>query len=309
MLTTHYTFSKNNKEDVKFLKLVYDFCKENYIIPSENKYVVVGHSVMEIKQALVNITNYHIKHLDGKYRQHVERKENYTNAYSNSESVIAVSVPGYVSLGRELLTSEYKNIIKCIGNTWAPYMYKNNTERKRNLENADIYLMSGRYLLGNPHQLKSLHKYSIKLSFGFIKDEKLANSIQDQINHISAGFEYSNMKVAKSILLKPDTIRSAYKENYNILRKGVHTITKVIKKYNHKYEDYKVKYEVEPSRFYMYITSNEKFNIKKFTSYYNKLNLEYKLYVNSEDLRRAYQSIWVPRFPSGTAVITNFKQF
>jgi hypothetical protein len=74
MLRTHYIFSENNKEDVSFLKLVYDFCKENYIIPSENKYVVVGHSVMEIKQALVNITNYRVKYLDGKYRRHVTLK-------------------------------------------------------------------------------------------------------------------------------------------------------------------------------------------------------------------------------------------
>jgi hypothetical protein len=231
------------------------------------------------------------------------------NVHADPENAIMIEIPGYLPvIGKEIVdTSEYKNIISCIDNTWSPSMYKNNTERKRRFENADIYLMSGRYLLGNPHQLKSLHKYSVKLSFGFIKDEKLANSIQDQINHISGGFEYSDMEVAKRILLKPRSLMSAYKENYNILRKYVHTITKVIKKYNDKYEDYKVKYEVEPSRVYIYITSNEKFNIKKFTSYYNKLNLEYKLYVNSEDLRRAYQSIWVPRFPSGTAVITNLK--
>lgn len=83
----------------------------------------------------------------------------------------------------------------------------------------------------------------------------------------------------------------------------MHTITKVIKKYNHKYEDYKVKYEVEPSKLYVYITLNEKLNIKKFTSYYNKLNLGYKLYVNSEDLRRDYQFIWTPEVPNGKAVI------
>jgi hypothetical protein len=302
MLSTHYIFSENNKEDVNFLKIVYDFCKENYIIPSENKYVVVGHSVMEIIQALVNITNYRVKYLDGKYRQFVARKEKYINAHADAENAIIIKVPGYLPL-KEIDASEYNNIISCIDNTWSPSMYKNNTERKRNLENAEIYLMSGRYLFGNPHKLKSLHKYSVKLSFGFIKDEKLANSIQDQINHISAGFEYSDIKVAKSILLKPRSFFFAYKENYNILRKGVHTITKVIKKYNHKYEDYKVKYEVEPSKLYVYITLNEKLNIKKFTSYYNKLNLGYKLYVNSEDLRRDYQFIWTPEVPNGKAVI------
>ena len=303
MLSTQYTFSENNKEDVNFLKIVYDFCKENYIIPSENKYVVVGHSVMEIKEALVNITNYRVKYLDGKYRRHVTLKEKYMNAYGDAENAMTINVPGYLHL-KEIDTSEYKNIITCIDNTWSPY-----TERKRNLENAEIYLMSGRYLLGNPHQLESLHKYSVKLSFGFIKDKKLAILIQDQINHISAGFEYSNIKVAKRILMKPRSLMCAYKENYNILKKGVHTITKVIKKYNDKYEDYKVKYEVEPSRFYIYITSNETFNIKKFTSYYNKLNLEYKLYVNSKDLQRDYQSIWLPEVPNGTVFIRNSKHF
>ena len=303
MLSTQYTFSENNKEDVNFLKIVYDFCKENYIIPSENKYVVVGHSVMEIKEALVNITNYRVKYLDGKYRRHVTLKEKYMNAHADAENAIIIKVPGYLPL-KEIDTSEYKNIITCIDNTWSPY-----TERKRNLENAEIYLMSGRYLLGNPHQLESLHKYSVKLSFGFIKDKKLAILIQDQINHISAGFEYSNIKVAKRILMKPRSLMCAYKENYNILKKGVHTITKVIKKYNDKYEDYKVKYEVEPSRFYIYITSNETFNIKKFTSYYNKLNLEYKLYVNSKDLQRDYQSIWLPEVPNGTVFIRNSKHF
>ena len=303
MLSTQYTFSENNKEDVNFLKIVYDFCKENYIIPSENKYVVVGHSVMEIKEALVNITNYRVKYLDGKYRRHVTLKEKYMNAHADAENAIIIKVPGYLPL-KEIDTSEYKNIITCIDNTWSPY-----TERKRNLENAEIYLMSGRYLLGNPHQLESLHKYSVKLSFGFIKDKKLAILIQDQINHISAGFEYSNIKVAKRILMKPRSLMCAYKENYNILKKGVHTITKVIKKYNDKYEDYKVKYEVEPSRFYMYITSNETFHIKKFTSYYNKLNLGYKLYVNSEDLQSDYQSIWLPEVHNRAVFIRNSKHF
>ena len=74
---------------------------------------------------------------------------------------------------------------------------------------------------------------------------------------------------------------------------------KVEKKFNDKYEDYKVKYEVEPSRFYVYITSNEKRNIKKFTTYYNKLNLEYKLYVNSKQHQKKYQTIYTPQVDNG----------
>jgi hypothetical protein len=92
---------------------------------------------------------------------------------------------------------------------------------------------------------------------------------------------------------------SAYKKNYNILRKGVHTVKTVIKKYNQKYDDCKVKYEIEPSMFYVYVTSNNKLDIKKFTTFYNKLNLEYKLYVNSKQLQNMRQTIWTPEVANG----------
>ena len=55
-------------------------------------------------------------------------------------------------------------------------MYKNNMERKDNLEeNADVYLLSGRYLCGNPHELESLPVYNGKLSFGFFKESQKQN--------------------------------------------------------------------------------------------------------------------------------------
>jgi hypothetical protein len=179
-------------------------------------------------------------------------------------------------------------------------MYKNNMERKDNLEeNADVYLLSGRYLCGNPHELESLPVYNGKLSFGFFKDKTIAKSVQDQINYISAGFEYTDIIDLKNILLKPRSLMSAYKKNYNILRKGVHKVKTVIKKYNQKYDDCKVKYEIEPSMFYVYVTSNDKLDIKKFTTFYNKLNLEYKLYVNSKQLQNMRQTIWTPEVANG----------
>ena len=64
----YYIFNSNNEKDIKFLETVYDFCYDNCFIPRENNHVVVGHSVMEIKQALVNVTNYHLRFSDGKYR-------------------------------------------------------------------------------------------------------------------------------------------------------------------------------------------------------------------------------------------------
>lgn len=294
-MSSDYIFSESNKKDANFFKLIYDFCVKNYIIPPENTHVVVGHSVMEIKQAVVNTTNYNVRFLDGKYRKHVTNKENNINIHSDTENVIIVKIPGYLSLpNKKVDTSEYKNVIKCIDNTMCPYMYKNNTERKRNLEGADMYLMSGKYLLGNPHLLESLPAYSVKLSFGFIKDENLAFSIQDQVNYISAGFEYSDVKVTKNILSKPHLLMSAYKKNYNLHKRGVKNVMKVINKYNDKYEDYKVNHEVEPSKQYIYITSDYKVNIKKFTDFYNKLKLKYKLYEKTEYLQRSYQSIWSP---------------
>ena len=301
MLTNYnYILRDDNKKDVKFIKLVYDFCNENHFITPESKYVVMGHSVMEIKQALVNATKYNLKFNDGKYRKHITIKENIINTGCNTigGSSIQCNIPGYLPLAENVDI----NVITCCDNTWAPFMYKNNIERKNNLQDDDVFLLSGRYLCGNPHNLDSLPKYNIKLSFGFFKDENLAKSVQNQVNYISAGFKYSDIVDFQNILLKPRSLISAYKKNYNRLRKGVCTITKEIKKFNDKYEDYKVKYEVEPSRFYVYITSNEKRNIKKYTTYYNKLNLEYKLYVNSKQHQKKYQTIYTPQVDNGILI-------
>jgi hypothetical protein len=288
-------------KDVKFLETVYNFCYDNSFITKENKYVVVGHSVMEIQEALVSITNYYLKYSDGEYRQHVTKKENNVNADANTKKIIAIKVPAYLPKNEKINLSadDNVNVITCIDNTWSPYMYKNNTERKNNLEDADIYLISGRYLLGNPHDLKSLPKNNVKLSFGFVKDETLAKSIQDQINYISAGVDYTDVKDVKNKLSNRSKLMLAYKENYNALKMGVNKVKKVINKYNDKYEDYKVNYEIEPSRYYVYITSNDKDSIKKFKNYYNRLKLEYKLRVNCKQLENERQSIWMPKIEDG----------
>lgn len=296
---TYYIFNDKNKKDVNFLETVYNFCYENSLIPKENKHVVVGHSVMEIKEALVSITNYYLKYSDGEYRQHVTKKENNINADANTKNLVTIKVPAYLPKIEKINLSDYDNVITCIDNTWSPYMYKNNTQRKNNLENADIYLMSGRYLLGNPHDLKSLPKNNVKLSFGFVKDETLAKLIQDQINYISAGFDYTDVKDVKNKLSNRSKLMYAYKENYNVLKIGVNNVKKVINKYNDKYENYKVNYEIEPSRYYVYITSNDKDNIKKFKKFYNRLNLEYKLYVSCKQLENERQSIWMPYVSNG----------
>lgn len=216
----YYIFNDKNEKDLKFFETVYDFCYDNFFIPGENKHVVVGHSVMEIKQALVNITNYKLKYNDGKYREYVRNKENNINVNADTENIIAVNIPAYLPNSEKINLSEYDNVITCIDNTWTPYMYKNNTERKNKLENADIYVMSGRYLLGNPHELKSLPKNNVKMSFGFVKDATLATLIQGQINYISAGFDYTDVKYVNNKLSNRSTLMCAYKEKYNALKRG-----------------------------------------------------------------------------------------
>lgn len=63
MYLAYYLFdTKNSKEDAEFLRMVYNFCRDNSMIPESNKYGVVGHSVMEIEQALQNVTNYQLKY-------------------------------------------------------------------------------------------------------------------------------------------------------------------------------------------------------------------------------------------------------
>lgn len=298
----YYLLSENNKEDEEFLKLIYDFCKKNYMIPVENKWVVMGHSILEIEQAIKNVTNYSMRFSDGKYRTHIKEKEKITNANADPKNVISVEIPGYLPTKEKIDPDDYNNVITCIGNTYSSVMYKNNKERKHNLRDADMYLISGRWLCGNPHQLKSLDKYKVKLSFAFVKNEKLAKSIQYQINYISGGFEYNYIQDLIKILQKPDNIISAYEELYIFHKKGVNNVKKVINKYNDECADFKVNIEVEPSMLYVYVTSSDKLNIKKFTRFYNKLNLEYKLYKNYKELQTTYQNIWVPQVKNGICI-------
>ena len=70
-----------------FFESVYDFCSDNFFISRGNKHVVVGHSVMEIKQAIVNVTNYCVKYSDGKYRQHTRNKEKNINVNADIENI------------------------------------------------------------------------------------------------------------------------------------------------------------------------------------------------------------------------------
>jgi hypothetical protein len=300
MSSTDYILSENNKEDVKFTNSIYEYCKNNYFIPVENKHVVIAHSVMEIKQALVNITNYSIKFMDGKHRPYVTNKENNINTNVDKKNVIAVNITGYLPF-RKINSTDYNDVITCVDNTWFPHMYTNHKERKNIIEDAaaaaDIYLLSGKKLLGNPYDISLLPKTNIKISFGFIKNRDLAKLIQDQVNYISGGFDLHDITHVKEMLQTPITLLSVYKINNNTLKKGVNTIIKVINIYNMKYPDFKVKYQVEPTMLYVYVTSDEKVNIKKFIQVFNILNLEYKL--NSSD-----QSIWTPKVKNGIYIST-----
>ena len=121
--------------------------------------------------------------------------------------------------------------------------------------------------------------------------------IQDQVNYISGGFDLHDITDVKEMLQRPIGLLSVYKINNNTLKKGVNTIIKVINIYNMKYPDFKVKYQVEPTMLYVYVTSDEKVNIKKFIQVFNILNLEYKL--NSSD-----QSIWTPKVKNGIYIST-----
>jgi hypothetical protein len=308
-MKTDYIFDTRNKTDVNLLKNVYDFCFQNCLIPMENNHVVVGHSVMEIEQALVNFTRYRLKYFDGKNRPYVTNKENNVNVGANTNNALTIKITGYLPRNKNLNPSVYDNVITCTDNTWSPYMYKNNTERKKNLGDADIYLMSGKYLLGYPFafELNSLLPTdNVKLSFGFFKDAFLAKSTQRQINYISAGFEYNHVVYIKNILSNRCQLRllqNAYKENYIKLKKGVCIVKNTIKKYNEMYEDYKVKYRIEPSKYYVYITSSDIDNIKKFKNFYNKLNLEQKLYISSsKQVDPELQTIWKPHVVNGAYI-------
>ena len=287
---THYILNNQNKKDNKFKKSVYDLCVQNYLIPQENHHLVVAHSVMEIQQALVNCTKFNLKYVDGQNRPCVTIKENILNSNSDAKGVIVFKITGY--LPKNKIDLHTHNVITCTDNTWATFMYKNNTQRKKNLDAcADVYLLSGNYLLSNPHGLRFLPKYNTKISFGFFKSEPLAILVQNQINYISGGLSLSDIYYVRNTVLRPLALLSAYKLNYNVLKNGVDKVKTVIKKYNDEFADFKVNYLVEPSRYYVFVRSNY---IKKFKDYYNKLNLEHKLYVPSKKVEPELQSIWTP---------------
>ena len=287
---THYILNNQNKKDNKFKKSVYDFCVKNYLIPQENHHLVVAHSVMEIQQALVNCTKFNLKYVDGQNRPCVTIKENILNSNSDAKGVIVVKNTGY--LPKNKIDLHTHNVITCTDNTWATFMYKNNAQRKKNLDAcADVYLLSGNYLLSNPHGLPFLPKYNTKISFGFFKSKTLAMSVQNQINYMSGGFILSDIDYVRNALLNPCALLSGYKLNYNVLKNGVDKVKTVIKKYNDEFENFKVNYYVEPSMLYVYVESDY---INKFKKYYNSLNLEHKLYITSEQFQSELQSIWTP---------------
>jgi hypothetical protein len=307
-MSTYYILDDSNKKDVKFLKSLYDFCNKNYLIQRENKYVVLAHSVMEITQAIVNITNYKLKYNNGKYRTYITTKENNLNLNSSdTKNIILVNTPAHLPRDENanINFSEFDNVIKCCDNTWSLIMYENNKERKDRLEDADIYMLSGKYLCGNPHDSKTLPINNLKVSMGFFKDKALAKSIQNQINHLTSGFKYCDILEIKKIISKPLSLMSVHKKNYNLLRSGVNSVKMAIKKYNKKYPEFKVNYEVEPSMYFVYVTSSSSdINIKNFTIFYKKLNFEAKLYENSKQLRNVRQTIFIPDVANGVMIIS-----
>ena len=183
----YYFFDKNSKEDAEFLRVVYSFCRDNYMITELNKYVVVGYSVMAIEQALQNVTSYQLKYNNKKYRSWCVYKEENSNKYSDKNNIIYIDIPAYLQDKNDKIDlKEYKKVVKCVDSTFSPYMYNNNNDRKNALKDADVYLISGNALLGITHKTK--------VSFGFFIDEKLADLVQKDIHHNTAGFIYKNIK-------------------------------------------------------------------------------------------------------------------
>lgn len=267
----YYLFdAKNSKEDAEFLRMVYNFCRDNSMIPESNKYGVVGHGVMEIEQALQNVTNYQLKYNNKKYRQWCNYKEESLNKFSDKNNLIYIEIPAYLNNEDDKIDlKEYKSVIKCIDNASGPYMYKNNIERKNALKNADVYLISGNALLGYTHK--------IKLSFAFFTDEKLVDSVQKQINHITAGLLYKSIKYFEKKISNGDRLLNRYEKINEKRTKDINNIKKIVKDYNSKNKNKKVICTVEPIRTFVYITSKYKKNIKNFRNCYNELDYEYKL--------------------------------
>ena len=275
---TYYLFDKNSKEGIEFIDLIYIFCYDNHLISKSNKYIVIAHSVMEITQALKNVTKYKLKFDNKKYRTWCNYKEQALHTTSN-KNIIHVKIPGYINDENDKINlKEYKKVIKCIDNSWGLNMYKNNNERKNALEDADVYLLSGTYLMGG--SCSDFKGLGIKLSVAFFTDEKLADLVQKDINHISAGLSYKDITEFKKHILNSHEILNLYKKNYTKITQDINNIKTVVKEYNNSNEDnknIKVVLKVEPSRKYAYITSKHKKNIKKFSIHYNGLDPKYEL--------------------------------
>lgn len=267
----NYLFDKkNSKEDAKFLRVVYKFCCDNYMIPESNKYGVVGHGVMEIEQALQNVTNYQLKYNNKKYRMWCDNKEESLNKYSDNNNIIYIDIPSYLNDENDKIDlKEYKQVIKCVDSTFTPYMYKNNNNRKNALKDADVYFISGNALLGYTHK--------IKLSFAFFNDEKLADSVQKDIHHITGGLLYKSIKYFEKKILNGDRLLNRYEKINKKRTKDINNIETIVNEYNVSNKTKKVIYTLEPGRKYIYITSKYKKNIKNFRNYYNESDHEYEL--------------------------------
>ena len=78
-------------------KQIYDFALQNKFIAKENKYCVIGHSVMELQTALSNLTQNKTYFKRGrKYRPWILEKEQSLNRNKNSSNVIEITNEGYI---------------------------------------------------------------------------------------------------------------------------------------------------------------------------------------------------------------------
>ena len=270
----YYIFG-NKKEDAESFNVIYKFCRDNYIIPASNKYGVLGYSVMTIEQALQNITNYQLKYNNKKYRPWCYYKEESSNKYSDNNNIIYMDMPAYLKDENDEIVNlkKYNKVIKCIDNSFGPYMYTNNNDRKNALKDADVYLISGNSLLGKTYQIKQ----KIKLSVAFFTDEKLAIRVQKNINYITAGFIYKSIKYFENKISNGDRLLSIYEKINKKMTKDINNIKKIVKDYNSKNKNKKVICTLEPSNKYLYITSEYKNNIIKFIEHYKKSDSEYEL--------------------------------
>jgi len=306
-MDSYYTINKNNKEDVDFLNLTYKFACDNYMTPKSNKYCVIGHSILEIQHALHKVTNYKLKYNNKKYRPWCSYKEESLNKYSDNNNLIYIDIPSYLNDENKTVNlKKYNKIITCVDNTWCVYQYENNEARKNALKDADVYFLSGNYILANDcrgnnypillyNWLEPFVKNKIKLSFAFFTDEKLADMVQKQVYHITSGFNYKEIIYFKDKISNGDKLLNMYEKGYNRNVKNLKNIKKIVKEYNSNNSNNGVDIIVEPSRYYVYITSNNENNIKNFTNYYNELDYEYEINKTSNNIFRpkVYNGIFI----------------